>query len=85
LRKFRIVDLRSDVIEPEQIVEARSPEDAAWQALGEKAVRGGQSLKRLVCRAYWQDSGGQTNMVRLYRPLPEDAAPSPSRSVFPGT
>lgn len=69
--RFRIVDVRSNAIEPEQIVEAQSAEDAAFQALGEKGIRAGQSRKRLICRVYWQDGVGQTNMVRLYRPLEE--------------
>ncbi|WP_449397144.1 hypothetical protein [Devosia riboflavina] len=76
--KFRVIDLRSGVIEPEHIVDAPSPELAALQALGEKGVRGGQNRTRLFCRVYWQDSAGQTNMVRLYRPLWVEVEPSSS-------
>lgn len=65
---FRVIDLRSGTIEPESLVDARSPEDAALQALGEKGVRGGQNRNRLICRVYWSQDG-QTNMVRLYRAL----------------
>ncbi|MBO9590863.1 hypothetical protein [Devosia sp.] len=65
---FRVIDLRSGTIEPENLVDARSPEDAALQALGEKGVRGGQNRNRLICRVYWSQDG-QTNMVRLYRAL----------------
>ena len=76
MTEFRVIDLRSGVIEPEHIVDAPSPELAALQVLGEKGVRGGQNRSRIFCRVYWQDSAGQTNMVRLYRPLWEPAEPS---------
>ncbi|KRA97870.1 hypothetical protein ASD83_12385 [Devosia sp. Root685] len=66
--QFRVIDLRSDAVEPERIVVARSPEEAALQALGEKGVRGGQNRNRLICRVYWSEDV-QTNMVRLYRAL----------------
>lgn len=75
---FRVIDLRSGVIEPEHIVDAPSPELAALQALGEKGVRDGQNRARLFCRVYWQDSAGKTNMVRLYRPLWVEVEPSSS-------
>ncbi|MET0436403.1 MAG: hypothetical protein ABW043_02795 [Devosia sp.] len=81
MNKFRVIDLRSGVIEPEHMVDALSPELAALQALGEKGVRGGQNRSRLFCRVYWQDSAGQTNMVRLYRPLWEAAEPSSGDGV----
>jgi hypothetical protein len=61
---FRIIDLRSDVVEPEQRIEARSPEQAAETALGIKLVRSGHA-RSLVCRVYWDDANN-TNMVRLY-------------------
>lgn len=66
--QFRVIDVRSETIEPERIVDARSPEEAAFQALGEKGIRGGQNRNRLICRVYWSQEG-QTNMVRIYRPL----------------
>lgn len=74
LPQYRIVDLRAQTIKPDHTVEAHTPEAAATAALGEKAIRGGQNLKRLLCRVYWPDSNGQMNMVRLYRPLSEDDA-----------
>ena len=73
--KFRVIDLRSGVIEPEHIVDARTPEEAAMLALGEKGIRGGQNKTRLFCRVYWVQDG-HTNMVRLYRPLWEEAETS---------
>lgn len=72
LGKFRVIDLRSGVIEPEHIVDAGSPEEAALLSLGEKGIRGGQNRSRLFCRVYWTDSVGQTSMVRLYRHVAED-------------
>ena len=64
-RGFRVIDLRTGVIEPEIVVEAQSPEEAAQRALGIKAFRSGVP-KHLVCRVYWV-SNGTTNMVRLYK------------------
>lgn len=55
------------MVEPERLVDAGSPEEAALKALGMAAVRGGKP-NRLVCRVYWQTSDN-TNMVRLYRPI----------------
>lgn len=66
---FRIIDLRSGVIEPETQVEARSPEQAAENALGLKLVRSGHA-RTLVCRVYWNDANN-TNMVRLYTKVAE--------------
>jgi hypothetical protein len=51
--QFRVIDLRSEVIEPEQFVEAGSPEEAARLALGESLVRGSPGRQRPVCRVYW--------------------------------
>jgi len=64
LPEFRVIDLRTAVIEPETAVEASSPEEAADKALGIKAFRSGVP-KHLVCRVYWV-TNGTTNMVRLY-------------------
>ena len=77
MSKYRVIDLRSGMVEPEQFVDARSPEEAAMLALGEKGVRGGQNRARLFCRVYWTDSAGQTNMVRLYRPLLDERVGTP--------
>ncbi len=74
MSKYRVIDLRSDTLEPEHLIDARSPEDAAQQSLGERGIRGGQNRARLLCRVYWTDSEGTTNMVRLYRPLWETSA-----------
>jgi hypothetical protein len=64
LAEFRVIDLRSKVIQPEQTVEANSPEQASEIALGVRGVRSGKP-KNLICRVYWQEVG-KTNMVRLY-------------------
>jgi hypothetical protein len=66
---FRVIDLRTGIIEPEKQVEARSPEAAAEGALGLKLVRSGHA-RSLVCRVYWNDANN-TNMVRLYSKVAE--------------
>jgi phage-related baseplate assembly protein len=66
---FKVIDLRTGVIEPELQVEARSPEQAAESALGMKLVRSGHA-RTLVCRVYWNDANN-TNMVRLYSKVAE--------------
>ena len=53
------------------------PEEAALLALGIKGVQGGQNATRLFCQVHWRD-GGQTPMVKLYRPLWEQLEPSSS-------
>lgn len=65
---YRVVDLRTDDIDPRQIIieGARSPEEAARQALELDVVRSGQR-KDLVARVYWETSGQPVTMVRLYR------------------
>lgn len=73
--QFRVVDLRTKTIEADHLVDAPSPEIAAAEALGERAVRGGQSPKRLLCRVYWKDRDGQMTMARLYRPLDAQGQP----------
>ena len=58
---FRVIDLRTEVIEAELHAEAKSPEMAAEKALGLKLVRAGNP-RNLVCRVYWQDEkGGNVN------------------------
>lgn len=64
LPTFRVIDLRTGIVEPELKIEARSPEQAAENALGLKLVRSGHA-RSLVCRVYWDDANN-TNMVRLY-------------------
>ncbi len=68
--KYRVVDVRTDVIDPQEISidGARSPEDAARQALGMDVVRSGHR-RDLVARVYWQSLGQPVTMVRLYRRL----------------
>jgi hypothetical protein len=65
---YRVVDVRDDIIDPKEIIitGARSPEDAARQALDVDLVRSGQR-KDLAARVYWQSLGQPMNMVRLYR------------------
>lgn len=63
---YRVIDLRSGA-EAEEQIDARSPILAATLVLGENVVKGNRNLGVPVCRVYWQDSGGSTNMVRLYR------------------
>lgn len=66
MARFRVVDLRSGS-EAEEHVDASSPILAATLVLGEDVVKGNRNLGAPVCRVYWQDSGGSTTMVRLYR------------------
>ena len=70
--RFRVVDLRPGSDELEHEVTARSPEEAAEQAIGEKTVRGQRGKTDLLCRVYWQETRDTTNMVRLYRPGGEE-------------
>lgn len=69
--RFRVVDLRSGLEEPPQFITARSPEEAAEQVIGEKAVRGHKGYSDLLCRVYWKEVRNTPNMVRLYRPMDE--------------
>ncbi len=64
---YRVVDLRADPDNPEDLIVegARTPEDAAREALGLKLIRSG-SRRDLAARVYWQHSGQPMNMVRLY-------------------
>ncbi len=65
MTEFRVIDLRSDIIEMEQKVIGSSPEDAARKALGIDVFRSGHK-QHLVARVYWQGLSGPPNMVRLY-------------------
>lgn len=62
---YRVLDL-SATEQPEQTVQARSPEAAASQVLGMEVVRSG-AKRDLMARVYWQVAGRPLNMVRLYR------------------
>jgi hypothetical protein len=64
---YRVVDLRDDAkLAGDIIIEgARTPEDAAREALGLRLIRSG-SKRDLAARVYWQHSGQPLNMVRLY-------------------
>lgn len=66
MQQFRVIDCRTKVIAPVQMVEANSPEQAAGFALGMDLTRSGPS-HALAARVYWT-SGSDTNMVRLYTP-----------------
>lgn len=72
MAKFRVIDLQSQKIQPEQTVEAKSPEHASEVALGVRGVRSGKP-ENLICRVYWQENG-KTNMVRLYSASAHPAA-----------
>lgn len=67
LTSFRVVDCRSDIIDPqEKIIDgASSPEDAALKAIGEVLVRSGRR-QDLRVRVYFQHPGQVMSMVRLY-------------------
>lgn len=41
MAQYRVVDLRSGTVEPEHVVDARSPEEAALLELG---IKGGQGV-----------------------------------------
>ena len=70
MKTFRVVDLRSTVIDPsERLVEANTAEAAASIILGIDLVRGSSKNARPVARVYWRDTAEMTNMVRLYARL----------------
>lgn len=64
--QYRVVDMRSEG-EGELWIDASAPMLAATKALGEKVIRGNRNLGTPVCRVYWQESTGTTNMMRFYR------------------
>ena len=65
MTEFRVIDLRTDLIESEQKIQASSPEEAARMVLGIDVYRSG-AKQHLVARVYWQGLSGPPNMVRLY-------------------
>ena len=67
MTNFRVVDCRSEIIDPQEIViaNATSPEDAVFKALGEKVVRSGRKTD-LRARVYFQHPNQPLSMVRLY-------------------
>jgi hypothetical protein len=67
MTSYRIVDCRSAVVDPNEVVVSRatSPEDAAFQALGETLVRSGRRSD-LRARVYFQHPNQPMSMVRLY-------------------
>lgn len=65
LRQYRVVDLTSEEVRPDVLVDALSPEDAAEQALGLKVARSG-ARRNLAARVYWQMPNSPLCMVRLY-------------------
>jgi hypothetical protein len=65
--KYRVVDLSAAAQSDETLIDAaRSPEDAAFKATGEKLVRSGRPGDLRV-RVYFQQDGQPVSMVRLYR------------------
>lgn len=66
-RSFRVVDLRADASAAMDIVieGARSPEEAAREALGIELVRSG-AKRDIAAKVYWQPVGQPLTMVRLY-------------------
>lgn len=66
--EYRVVDLRTEVIDPEErIVTASKPEEAAEMVLGEKVARGNQRFAKPIARVYYQKAGQPLTMLRLYR------------------
>ena len=67
MSSYRIVDCRSDLIDPSEIIvpQASSPEDAALKATGEALVRSGRRTDLRV-RVYFQHPNQPMSMVRLY-------------------
>ena len=67
MTSFRVVDCRTSVIDPQEIIieGASSPEDAALRAIGETLVRSGRRTDMRV-RVYFQHPGQVMSMVRLY-------------------
>lgn len=64
---YRVLDLSTgSAQQPEQTIQAKSPEAAASQVLGMDVVRSG-AKRDLMARVYWQVAGRPLNMVRLYR------------------
>lgn len=66
--EYQIVDLRSETAKPIAVSGRLTAEEAGSRALNMKLVRAGHP-RRLVCKAYWSEAGGQRNMVRLYQPV----------------
>ena len=74
---YRVIDLRTtSIASGETIVAARSPEDAARQALGVDLVRSGRRLD-IKARVYFQLPGQPISMVRLYGKVEDRAEPLP--------
>jgi hypothetical protein len=71
---YRVLDMRTEMTSPAEltVARARSPEDAARQALGLDLVRSGHR-RDLIARVYWQPEGQPVTMVRLYRRVGEQA------------
>lgn len=71
MTEYRVIDLRTGLIDPETVaIEASSPESAAEAVLGIRLVRSGAKAN-LKARVYWQLSGQPKNMVRLYGEVEE--------------
>jgi hypothetical protein len=72
-REYRVVDCRSDVVGPtEIIIIGDTPEHAARLAIGEDLIRGGGMGKPRILRARVYCGAGPTlTMVRLYAKGPQ--------------
>jgi hypothetical protein len=84
MTNYRVVDCRTTVVDPSEIVisHAASPEDAAFQALGEALVRSGRRSD-LRARVYFQHPNQPMSMVRLYAKAVDRVSPvSLSTSAF---
>lgn len=66
--KFRVIDVRSGLENALElhVAKAKSPEEAARLAIGERLVRSGRQTD-LRARVYFEQDGQPTTMVRLYR------------------
>lgn len=62
---YRVVDCRAETVRPIISLEARSPEEAAREALGEDLVRDGH-IRNLRARVYSLDQGRPLALIRLY-------------------
>ena len=72
LTEYRVIDLRTQAIDPEpRIVRASSPEGAAAAVLGFELVRSGRRSD-LRARVYFRNPGQPVSMVRLYTKAERD-------------
>jgi len=67
MTEYRVVDLATQVVDPEELIitGVSTPEAAAKVALGVDLYRSGRK-EDLRARVYYRVSGGALSMVRLY-------------------